>query len=328
MKSALCAFDVFLGNPAVKRQLVPMIDRGQLPHALLIEGAGGLGKRTLARLTAKAVLCKSGGGRSCGICESCKKADKKVHPDIITVESTGGARSFHVDEIRKLKSQAYVLPNESEHKIFLLFNAHDMSVQAQNALLKLLEEPPGYGLFILTCESSGQMLETVRSRCMTLTLTEVSREETLRGAKQAGTKALEDEIDFAYGLLGGNIGRVIELLGDKEFAKAAKIAENIALSLAGDSEYELLKALGLLEKDKSKQQTVLNLLLRIIKNAVTAGASDKGQSGAAVKLAENRTVAELAALYTTAADYLPLYDYNPNNTLLLTALCSSLYQKI
>jgi len=320
-------FDVFFGNPAVKLQLSPLIDRGKMPHALLIEGVGGLGKRTLARLAAKAVLCKSGADKPCGICESCKKADKRIHPDIITIESSGGARSFHVDEIRQLKSQAYVLPNESDYKIFLLFNTHDMSVQAQNALLKLLEEPPRYGLFMLTCENAGQMLETVRSRCMTLTLTEVSREETLRGAKQAGAKASDEQIDSAYGLLGGNIGKVVELLEDKNFAQSVGIAENVTLSLTYDSEYELLKALGPLEKDKKKQQTVLNLLLRIFKNAIIAKASGEG-GGMAEKLAQSRTTAQLAAFHATAAEYLALYDYNPNNTLLLSALCVSLYKNL
>jgi len=153
---------------------VPAIfSKDYLPHAILLEGPPGSGKSDFARQIAMVALCRSDGAQSsCGECISCIKIQKGVHPDLLVYQSgnKGQSRSFHVDKVREIRAQAYVMPGESSRKVLLIEDAQTMTEQAANALLKVLEEPPPSAVFILTCHSRGQLLETILSRVVTVTL--------------------------------------------------------------------------------------------------------------------------------------------------------------
>ena len=126
-----------------------------------------------ARALAQAMLCSQPReGSPCGVCEHCRKAEKGIHPDIITVsrrsdESGTAKRELYVEQIRDLVADAAILPNEAEQKVYIIRDAGSMNAAAQNALLKILEEPPYFVSFILVADNAGQLLETVRSRCVT-----------------------------------------------------------------------------------------------------------------------------------------------------------------
>ena len=126
-----------------------------------------------ARALAKAILCgEPRDGEACGVCDNCRKAEKGIHPDIITVsrrrdESGAQKRELYVEQIRALVADAAILPNEAEKKVYIIQDAGRMNTTAQNALLKILEEPPYFVSFILVADNAGQLLETVRSRCVT-----------------------------------------------------------------------------------------------------------------------------------------------------------------
>ncbi|MCL2034931.1 MAG: hypothetical protein FWG94_09400 [Oscillospiraceae bacterium] len=128
---------------------------------MLIESAhGGL---SYAKEIAKAVLCRAENA-PCGQCRDCKKADKDIHPDILVYSGGESSRSFHVDLVRDIRQKAYIRPNEAEAKVIILENAQNMTVAAQNALLKIIEEPPGSTAFILICDNKSALLDTVLSR--------------------------------------------------------------------------------------------------------------------------------------------------------------------
>ncbi len=144
---------------------------GRLPHAILIEGPVGCGKSRFARRFAMSVLCHNPSKAPCGHCCACKKVAAEIHPDLLVYQGEKGkAKSFHVDTVRQLRAQAYVAPNEGERKVLLLEDAQNMTEQAQNALLKVLEEPPASTVFLLTCQSRGQLLETILSRVTVIAL--------------------------------------------------------------------------------------------------------------------------------------------------------------
>lgn len=153
-----------------------------LSHAYLICGQAQQAYEEVGRLAA-AMLCTSPGERPCGLCRSCVKAEKGIHPDIITVsrltdDKGKERREIYVDQIREITESALILPNESEKKVYIVRDAGTMNPSAQNAFLKLLEEPPPFVAFILTADNAGQLLETVRSRCVIINLKTGEREFT------------------------------------------------------------------------------------------------------------------------------------------------------
>lgn len=153
-------------GPRAGATLAAYASGGRLPHALLVEGLSGT--LEFARELAKIAVCSgetpTGAVKPCGLCRDCLKAGKNMHPDIIVRSGGDRARSFHVDEVREIRQEAYIRPNEAENKVFILENAQNMTAQAQNALLKIIEEPPANVVFILTCENKSALLETVLSR--------------------------------------------------------------------------------------------------------------------------------------------------------------------
>lgn len=143
--------------------LKTMLATGRMPHALLFAGPKSIGKTTLARVTAKAILCLQDGEKPCGKCESCKLMEREAHPDLIVINPEGG--SIKIDQIRMLQQEAGKTPHLHENRVCIIKEAGRMTVQAQNSLLKLLEEPPQGFVFILTTMMARSLLTTILSRC-------------------------------------------------------------------------------------------------------------------------------------------------------------------
>ena len=126
--------------------------------------------KSFARFIANALVC-TGDNKPCSVCPDCIKAQGKGHPDIFETDGIKGkSKNFTVDAIREIRDDAFVIPNESDKKIYILKNGHNMNEQAQNAILKILEEPPSYVYFIIVTESKSTMLETVLSRVQVYSL--------------------------------------------------------------------------------------------------------------------------------------------------------------
>lgn len=142
------------------------LDMDRLTHAYILSGSGA---GSLARRIAAAMVCEAASGRPCGFCRHCRKAMAGIHPDIITTSTQDGRAGILVGQARSLRSDAYVVPNEADRKVYIIDPADKMNPQAQNALLKVLEEPPGFTSFLLIAENTSALLETVRSRCIEVT---------------------------------------------------------------------------------------------------------------------------------------------------------------
>ena len=153
------------GHEATLTLLKERLGRQCLPHALLFYGPRGVGKQKVAWALAKALVCEKYPQSVCGCCPSCKKAQMKSHPDISRLEPEGKSRIIKIEHIREMKSRVVLKPLEGKSQVVILEEAHKMNPEAQNAFLKVLEEPPQNVYFVLLSPDPQALLPTVRSRC-------------------------------------------------------------------------------------------------------------------------------------------------------------------
>ena len=175
-----------------------------LSHAYLITGGGGDSRAAFAGRLAAAYLCE-GDTPPCGRCRACRKVGKGSHPDLSRTAPPPDKAEITVEQIRSLRADAYVRPNEGRRKVYVIDPADAMNPAAQNALLKVLEEGPAYAAFLLVSDRPGKLLDTVRSRCELLSL---PREEALpgpelleRAERLAGLLLAGDELACAQALV-------------------------------------------------------------------------------------------------------------------------------
>ena len=207
-------FEALLGNEQLKANLTESLAKGHISHCYLLSGPEGSGKHTLARLLAAAILCR-GWDRPCGVCGPCRKVMDGNHPDYIIVDDPE-KKTVPVELIRQARADMFVQPNESEHKIYQFPRAQDMGVPGQNALLKVLEEPPHYGVFLLLTDNPNKLLPTVRSRCTELKLQSLSADILKKQLSADFPKASWEDIAAAIDRSGGFLGQARTLLGSGE----------------------------------------------------------------------------------------------------------------
>lgn len=224
--------------PALKSQL----DRGRgLSHAYLISGPDAAARDDLARLLAAAMLCTGGGDKPCGGCPACRKVAAGIHPDLITVDLLPDKREILVEQARQMRADAWIRPNEGERKVYLIRNAHAMRVEAQNAILKLLEEGPAYAAFLLSADNPGALLPTIRSRCESLSLTSGARGEgeEVRAAALELLSLLAKGDELALWVWGSGLEKWDrEALSDLFRCAAGLLRDALALA-AGDTPNDL-----------------------------------------------------------------------------------------
>lgn len=156
-------FDRIHGNRPLKEHFSKDIESSSMLHAFILEGEKGSAKYTFA-LNIAAAMCCTNTKQPCGICENCRKIYGSIYPDVTVVDLPEGRATIPVDAIREIRNDAMVVPSEGNYKFYIIKNAEKMTVQAQNALLKILEEPPSFVVFILLCTNASQLLPTVISR--------------------------------------------------------------------------------------------------------------------------------------------------------------------
>lgn len=166
-----------LGNEAIRARLDAAAAQDRFSHSYLICGPDGSGKHTLAKILAAAMQCTGAGRKPCGRCEGCRKVFEGVHPDVITVNDPAH-KTIAVDVIRQMRADVFLRPNEGKRKIYLI--EQDMAEPPQNALLKILEEPPAYAAFLILSDRAEKLLPTIRSRCAELHLAPAPQTEGWR----------------------------------------------------------------------------------------------------------------------------------------------------
>ncbi len=319
-------FERFVGNEQAKALLSAAIDSGRLPHAILIEGPAGSGKRMLARLIAKAAVCTAS-DKPCGVCAQCLKA-QTGHADITVLQGDGSAKSLSVATIRELREQAAVVPNEAAHKVAIIADADCMNVQAQNALLKILEEPPSYMVFILTAKSRTAFLPTVQSRCVCVSVLGVTEHEALPVLRDKLPDLSERDLIDRIRLFSGCIGAVIDSASEDGFGKTIEQIKAVSAAVLAPQELVLMKATAPLEKDKPLTDAVLSGVRLVLRDAITLAAGGTATISVAPDTAKTLATAltdrQLLACTAVITELMDARSRNMNQALLITLLCARL----
>ncbi len=214
----ISGYSGLIGQENIVGELKKAAGAGRISHAYIIQGEKGSGKGLLAELFAMAIQCETHTGEPCMKCDSCKRAIRGNHPDIITVHHAK-PDVIGVDEIRaQVVDDIVIKPFASLHKIYIIHDASGMTPQAQNALLKTLEEPPAYAVLILTAENADAFLPTIRSRCVMISMQPVS-DRAVADYLIRDMNMSEPQAEIYAALARGNIGRASEIASSGEFAE-------------------------------------------------------------------------------------------------------------
>lgn len=226
------------------KTVISRLESGKLFHAYIISGPVGSGKHRLAEYISAMAVCSAPQKKPCNICPNCKKAFSGIHPDIITVDREKDKREHSITAIRTMRADASVIPNDADKKVYIINDADCLNIPSQNAILKLLEEPPSYAVFILIAKNSGELLDTVRSRCIKLSLTpEKNGQEVSDDARQladeffdvmsSGDKFRITEFLFSLDSIGKNE------LADLALAVKTRVVEEIRKGADGRGKMSL-----------------------------------------------------------------------------------------
>jgi DNA polymerase-3 subunit delta' len=220
-------FAAVRGHDQAKAQLRGAVARERLAHAVLLTGPEGVGKQRLAAALAALVVCQNQGEEPCGECAGCHQVAAGSHPDVRVVGIPPGKKEIRIEPIRELRAFVQLAPLTARRKVVLLNDAHALNVNAQNALLKTLEEPPPRSLLVLVTHAPGSLLPTVRSRCQRVHCAPLP-DAIVRDILHRDCQVPESEAALAAAYAEGSPGRALQLrraLGDRRQTLLSQLAE-------------------------------------------------------------------------------------------------------
>ena len=280
-------------NEQIKNEFLKTVSGGRRPHAVLIDGGTEKEREDIAYLLAKVYVCgNASDSEACNNCSSCRKANERIHPDIVKIKKPDDKKYYSKkDDVKPIVEDAYMTPNESKVRVLLITEMQLMKVDSQNVLLKILEEPPSYTVFIITAESANSIIGTVLSRVSRFRIGESN-----------------DELELSE--------------------KVLNIVKEVSSALMSSYEYDIIKALAPLDGNKQVTVDVLKALSLFIRDALTL----KYNGTVLIKELENEAKSISFAFSTEALlerfdsinEFLKLTAGNPNYTLLVAHLCTKL----
>ena len=245
-------FEQILGNKKITEQLTNSIKIGNISHSYLFLGTQGIGKKMIAKEFAKMILCTSE-DKYCGVCKSCIEFDTDNNPDFSIIEPDGN--SIKIDQIREFQKKVSEKPIISQRKVYIINDSDKMTVEAQNCLLKTLEEPPEFVTIILVGTNENAFLSTIKSRCMILHFEEISEEEILKYLEENYQIKINSQIMIKA--FQGSIGKAIELKDKQE--QYEKI-ENLIYGLEKMDVVDLVNKAEFLYSSKDDKTEILDYM--------------------------------------------------------------------
>lgn len=252
-------FKDIIGHEQIIEHFQNAITNDKVSHAYILNGPDLSGKRMLAEAFATALQCEAGGNEPCGRCRSCKQAASHNHPDIISLQHEKPA-TISVDDIRKqVNDDVSIKPYYGPYKVYIIDDAEKMSQQAQNALLKTVEEPPPYAVILLLTDNADTFLPTILSRCITLNLKPVA--DTKIREYLMGTCQVPDyEADICVAFAQGNVGKAIQLARNENFNELKNTALRLLKRIKDVEIYDMMDVVKKISEYKLQINDFFDLL--------------------------------------------------------------------
>lgn len=307
------------------RRLARYIRSGGDGQAVVLCGPEGSGRHTAARSLAAAAVCMSP-EKPCGNCAACRKAAAGEHQDIRLISVPEDKTAIPVELIREVRAEAYIRPGEAENKVYIIESAETLKEYAQNALLKVLEEPPAHARFVLITEQEDALLPTVLSRCRVFRMEPLSAEEGEAALAALRPAAAPETRAAALAAAEGYVGPALRLLADDRRREVAA-ALDLARGMANRSEYEMALAAFLPDKTSREQYgTLLDTLTEIIAAAVEikCGRRPAAPAEEAERMAESMSLGLLLRLRDTVEKARSEANFNIRPQTAAVALCAAL----
>lgn len=252
-------FNNILGNQEIKELLINAVKSGKESHSYLFVGQEGIGKKIIAKEFAKMILCTDKENKYCNKCKSCIEFNGGNNPDFQIIEPDGN--SLKIEQIREFENSVAEKPIISNKKVYIINDSDKMTQEAQNSLLKTLEEPPEYVTIILIGSNESAYLDTIKSRCMVLHFKKIAEDDIKEYLKNNYKTDIENPVMLEA--FQGSIGKAIELLDKQEEYEQI---ENVILNLQKEDKIDLLNNAEPIYKAKDDKFEMLDFINIILLN--------------------------------------------------------------
>lgn len=256
----MAGFHDILGHEQIIAHLQNAIEEDKVSHAYIFNGPEASGKMMLAEAFAMALQCEGEGKRPCLECRSCRQAADHNQPDIIYVLHEK-PNTIGVDDIRtQINNDIDIKPYSSRYKVYIVDEAQKMNQQAQNALLKTIEEPPAYAIILLLTTNADSFLQTILSRCITLNLKAV-KEDKIKEYLMKHYQIPDYQADICAAFSQGNVGKAIQLASSEEFGELKASVLQLMKRLEDIDLYEMTGAVKQIAEYKLSVNDYFDLMM-------------------------------------------------------------------
>ncbi len=255
----MAKFKDIIGQEQIKEHLHSALITGKISHAYIINGEKSSGKEFIAKIFAMALQCEKGGNEPCQECHSCKQALTANQPDIIRVTHEK-PNTISVDDIRaQINNDVAIKPYSSPYKVYIMNEAEKMTIQAQNAILKTLEEPPEYAVIILLTSNVDSLLPTILSRCVVLNMKPVG-DELMRKFLMEEMQVPDYKAEVCVAFARGNIGKAKALASSEDFENVKSEALSLLKYIQDMELYEIIAAIKKISEYKLEVNDYLDIM--------------------------------------------------------------------
>jgi len=254
-------FNKIVGNEKVKQNLIKILNNNNISHSYMFIGTKGIGKKEFAKEFAKGILCIGSKEKPCEQCKSCIEIESSNNPDYYEIGLLEDESSIKIDTIRQMQKRVQELPIVSDRKVYIIDDSEYMTKDAQNCLLKTLEEPPHFVTIILIVSNENMILNTIKSRCLKINFNDISNEEL----KEYIDKNFEIK-EFTNNMIQasqGSIGKANNIYENREIYKQL---DEIFNNIERYSLTDVISKLDVLYKNKENTEEILEYLNTIFIN--------------------------------------------------------------